>query len=107
MDWVEFLHQAVHHLLPAVPWLLGGACVAMVSLGPLGRALSHRLRDGNVSARRSAALMEEVMELRAEVGDVMVRLDEHEHIISRQDGRLNSPRLRQWPEHEERIETPV
>ena len=75
MDWVEFLHQAAHHVLPAVPWLVGGACVAMVSLGPVGRALSHRLREGNMSVRRSAALMDEVIELRAEVGDVMERAE--------------------------------
>lgn len=107
MDWVEFLHQAAHHLLPAVPWLIGGACVAMVSLGPVGRALSHRMREGNTSVRRTAALMDEVIELRAEIGDVMVRLDEHERAISNQAGRSESPRLRQWPGREERIETPV
>lgn len=103
MDLVEFLHQAVHHLLPAVPWLVGGACVAMVSLGPVGRALSHRLREGNMSARRSAALMDEVIELRAEIGDAMARLDEHERVLETPEG----PRLRKWPSRADRAETPV
>lgn len=107
MDWVEFLHQAAHHLLPAVPWLVGGACVAMVSLGPVGRAISHRMREGNLSVRRSAALMDEIVELRAEIGEVMERLDEHERAISGQRSRNRSPRLREWPSQEERIETPV
>ena len=107
MDLVEFLHQAVHHLLPAVPWLVGGACVAMVSLGPVGRALSHRLREGNLSARRSAALMDEVIELRAEIGDVLVRLDEHERALSGHNPPRGSARLREWPQREERAQTPV
>jgi hypothetical protein len=107
MDWVEFLHQAVHHLLPAVPWLVGGACVAMVSLGPVGRALSHRLREGNVSMRRSAALLDEVMELRAEIGDVMDRLDEHERVLSENQHRPSVRRLRDWPNRENRAETPL
>ena len=107
MDWVEFLHQAAHHILPAVPWLVGGACVAMVSLGPVGRALSFRLREGNMSVRRSAALMDEVIELRAEVGDVMERLDEHHRLLSDQDLRHGAPRFREWPNREERVETPV
>ncbi|MFC1639469.1 hypothetical protein ACFL3B_01745 [Gemmatimonadota bacterium] len=107
MDWVEFLHQAAHHVLPAVPWLVGGACVAMVSLGPVGRALSHRLREGNMSVRRSAALMDEVIELRAEVGDVIERLDEHQRVLSEREDMRGAPRLRQWPSQEERVETPV
>lgn len=107
MDWVEFLHQAAHHLLPAVPWLVGGACVAMVSLGPVGRALSHRLREGNMSVRRSAALMDEVIELRAEVGEVMERLDEHHRLLADPDGRHALPRVREWQNGEERVETPV
>ena len=107
MDWVEFLHQAVHHLLPAVPWLVGGACVAMLSLGPVGRAISHRLREGNMSVRRSAALMDEVMELRADIGDVMVRLDDHERVLSGKRNHRNAPKLREWPNQEDRAETPV
>ncbi len=107
MDWVEFLHQAAHHLLPAVPWLVGGACVAMVSLGPVGRAISHRLREGNLSVRRSTELIDEIVELRTEVGEVMDRLDEHERALSGHGSRNRSPRLRQWPNREERIETPV
>ena len=107
MDWVEFLHQAAHHVLPAVPWLVGGACVAMVSLGLVGRAISHRMREGNLSVRRSTALMDEIVELRAEIGDVMERLDEHERELSGHRGRNQSPRLREWPSREERIETPV
>ncbi len=107
MDWVEFLHQAVHHLLPALPWLIGGACVAMVSLGPVGRALSHRLREGNMSVRRSAELLDEVIELRAEVGDVLEQLDEHRRILSEYEDRSGTPRLQQWPRREERVETPV
>ena len=107
MDWVEFLHQAVHHVLPAVPWLIGGACVAMVSLGPVGRAISFRMREGNMSVRRSAALMDEVLELRAEIGDVMERLDEHDRALSEHFDRKRSPRLREWPGRQERVETPV
>ncbi len=107
MDWVDFLHQAAHHILPAVPWLVGGACIAMVSLGPVGRALSFRLREGNMSVRRSAALMDEVIELRADVGDVMERLDEHQRALSEQANERAAPRVRQWPNHEERVETPV
>lgn len=107
MDWVEFLHQASHHILPAVPWLVGGACIAMVSLGPVGRALSFRLREGNMSVRRSAALMDEVMELRADVGDVMERLDEHQRALSEQANERAAPRVRKWPSHGERVETPV
>jgi hypothetical protein len=79
----------------------------MVSLGPVGRAISHRLREGNMSVRRSAALMDEVIELRADVGDVMVRLDEHERVLSGHHGRPKAPRLREWPSQEERVETPV
>lgn len=107
MDWVEFLHQAVHHLLPAVPWLVGGACVAMISLGPVGRAISFRMREGNMSVRRSAALMDEVIELRAEIGEVMERLDDHDRALSEHHDRKRAPRIREWPNQQERIETPV
>ena len=107
MDWVEFLHQAVHHVLPAVPWFVGGACVAMVSLGPVGRAVSHRMREGNLSVRRSAALMDEVIELRAEIGDMMERLDEHDRALSEHANPERPPRLREWPGTQDRIKTPV
>jgi len=107
MDWVEFLHQAAHHVLPAIPWLVGGACVAMVSLGPVGRALSHRLREGNMSVRRSAALMDEAIELRAELEEVMERLDEHQRVLSGQEPRHMAPRLGEWSRREDRVQTPV
>jgi len=107
MDWVEFLHQAVHHILPAVPWLVGGACVAMVSLGPVGRALSFRLREGNMSIRRSEALMNEVMELRTELGEMMERVEEHQRVLYAQDPRDRAPRLQQSRVKEDRIQTPA
>jgi len=106
MDLVEFLHQAVHHLMPAVPWLIGGACVAMVSLGPVGRAFSSRLREGNVSARRANTLLDEVMELRSDVGELVARLDEHESALANLDMQ-KKPRIRQWPNSEREIQTPV
>jgi hypothetical protein len=107
MDLYEFLHQAIHHVLPAVPWLIGGACVAMVSLGPVGRAISHRMREGNISARRSVALLDEIIDLRAEVRDVLERMDEHDNVLSGLQNRRRSPMLREWSSQERQVETPV
>ncbi len=107
MDWADFLHQAVHHLMPAVPWLIGGACVAMVSLGPVGRALSQRLRGGSTRVGRSTALSNEVNDMRADIEYVLERLDEQQRILTSGESRRSAPRVREWSHYEDRVETPV
>ena len=67
----------------------GGAAVAM-SFSPVGRALADRIR-GRVGAKEAdPALMEEVMRLREDVGELQERLDFTERMLTqaRQAGQL-------------------
>ena len=107
MDWLRFLHEAYHHVLPVLPWLIGGATVAIVSTGPIGRAIARRLNDGNLTARRSAELMDEVVVLRADVADMMERLDDYERALCDVRASRQAPRIRRWDIAEERVKTPT
>ena len=70
--WAQFLFALPH----ALPWILGGlAGVAMVSFGPVGRALTHRLRRGAEEAERLESVLEELALLRGELGEALERLD--------------------------------
>ncbi len=107
MNWQIFLHEAYHHFVIALPWLTGGACVAMISCGPIGRAIGRKLTQGSPNAHQTTALMNEVADLRADVIDLMDRLDEQHRDLERPRRPNQAPRLREWMVSEERIETPV
>jgi hypothetical protein len=76
MNWEWYWAQFLYALPATLPWILGGlAGVAMVSFGPVGRALTHRLRRGAEEAERLESVLEELTLLRGELGEVLERLD--------------------------------
>lgn len=80
-------------ILALVVLLLAG--VGSLSWTPLGRALIERLRRPPLPADPAAAgdVIEELRELRREVGDLSERLDFTERLIAQQrDAALPKPR---------------
>ncbi|UCG88297.1 MAG: hypothetical protein JSW71_07060 [Gemmatimonadota bacterium] len=76
MNWEWFWMQILYALPDALPWVLGGlAGLAMISFGPLGRALTQRLRRGEEEAERLEGVLQELTLLRGELGEVLERLD--------------------------------
>ena len=73
MDPVQW---ALIFALRVVPWLLVGAgIVAVVSWSPLGRGLLRLLRERHEEARLNRQLVDELLTLRAELGEAVERLD--------------------------------
>lgn len=80
-DW--YLAQVLASLLAALPWLLGAlGSVALVSFSPLGRALLRHLRERGREAETSEALLQEIGDLRALLGETLERLDATERRLA-------------------------
>lgn len=80
-DW--YLAQVLASLIAALPWLLGAlGTVAVVSFSPLGRALLRHLRERQRDAELSDALLQEIGELRALLGETLERLDATERRLA-------------------------
>jgi spermidine synthase len=76
----------------------------------LGRLYGWNTLGAVVGAVLAEVFLVEALGIRGSAvaaGDVMERLDEHQRVLSEQASRREAPRVRQWPSHEERVETPV
>jgi hypothetical protein len=108
MNWEWYWTQILYALPDALPWILGGlAGIAMVSFGPLGRALTHRLRRGAEEAERLEGVLEELTLLRGELGEVLERLDYAGRPALRGGPLSGDPALPPSADSEEAVATPV
>jgi len=114
MDTTHWLLQLLYSSTTVIPWLVGGVFgLAVLSFSPLGRGILRHLRESKRDAALSEQVLAELTALRAELGEVMERLDSTERLLStsllpgfRQDRppRPATPNELQDPD---RIRTPV
>ena len=108
MNWEWYWAQFLYALPATLPWILGGlGAVAMVSFGPVGRALTHRLRRGAEEADRLEGVLEELTLLRGELGEVLERLDYARRPALGDGLAAGNSALPPSADSEEAIETPV
>lgn len=80
-DW--YLAQVIASLIAALPWLVGAlGTVAVVSWSPLGRALLRHLKGRRQEAEVAEALLQEIGDLRALLGETLERLDATERRLA-------------------------
>jgi len=94
--------------LKVVPWLLVGAgIVAVVSWSPLGRGLLRLLRERHEEARLNRQLVDELLTLRADLGEALERLDLTEQRLAQLlPGPERGPGTRAGLPNPDRIVTP-
>jgi hypothetical protein len=82
-DLAWLLSKFVNDLVTALPWVLGGASlVAIVTFGPLGRALIRFLRSNRRETGLTEGLLAELASTRQLLGEVLERLDAAERAVT-------------------------
>ncbi len=74
----------------ALVLIFGGAAAVALSFSPVGRALADRIRGQAAAPMRDPALVEELDQLRQEVGELHERVDFTERLLAqkREAGQL-------------------
>jgi hypothetical protein len=92
MPWDQFLERLIVVAIDAAPWLIGGlGGLSIISFGPLGRALSQRLRHGTEDTERSTAILEELTAVRRELEEVIERQYATERLLTGHRGEQLTP----------------
>jgi hypothetical protein len=61
-------------IFASIPWIAAGfGAIAFVSFGPIGRAVTQRLRKGDEKTGATAAILEELNGIRGELEEVLER----------------------------------
>jgi hypothetical protein len=83
MDTTRWLLQLLYASTTVLPWLIGGVLgLAIFSFSPLGRGILRHLRESRRDTALNEQMLAELTALRAELGDVMERLDSTERLLS-------------------------
>ena len=92
MPWEHFLERLIWVLINSSPWLVGGlGALSIVSFGPLGRAISRRLRHGLEDPKQSHAILEELTVVRRELEELIERQYATERLLAGHRGEQLTP----------------
>lgn len=83
MNWIWLWHQLLIHLVNASAWLIGGlGGLAILSFGPLGRALRERIRAGAARDTIDAGDSAQLATTTRDVDELRERVDYLEHLLA-------------------------
>lgn len=103
MEWGFVLERLIWVTINSAPWLIGMlGGLSILSFGPLGRAISQRLKYGIEDKQQSEGILEELVVIRRKLEELIERQYATERLLTGNRGEQLTP---QYPTPTDSIES--